>query len=278
MDVAIDTSSLSNVTEADLVQDLVSSVIRCRARLVISGEALAECLDSNEDGARRRLSVVLRIADALGTRLLLADELGSIHRRERQRAITSTPKLSGSHLALGFLRDSAVAHDWSAIRASTSRYLHKGTSLDVDRAIRAVEELTPQILVAMIAHIRDHFWSSLFVQAVSENGRYAARMRACPGRYRSAITLAAYSFLNGLGAATPGHFGKGDLVQKPRWGNWVDARIAAAGAYCTVMVTDDRLMRNKVNFIGEHFGFRCRAIDLDSWLKAKDRNGLRPEA
>jgi hypothetical protein len=129
-----------------------------------------------------------------------------------------------------------------------------------------------RILLAMIAHIRDHFWSSFFVRAVSENGRYVAQMRVCPSRYRSAITLAAYSFLNGLGSATPGHFGKGDLVQKPRWGNWVDARIAAAGAYSAVMVVDDRRMRNKVNFIGEHFGFRYRAMDLESWLGTKDRD------
>ena len=89
-------------------------------------------------------------------------------------------------------------------------------------------------------------------------------MRACPRRYRSAITLAAYSFLNGLGAASPGHFGKGDLVQKPRWGNWVDARIAAAGAYCTVMIADDQRMRNKGQFRRRPFsGFRYRAMNLD---------------
>ena len=124
MDVAIDTSSLSNVTDADLVQELADSVVRRRSRLVISGEVLAECLNSNEDGARKRLHTVIQLANILGTRLVLADELGSIHRRERQRALSSTPKLSGADLALGFLRDPAVRlYDWSAIRASTARYL-----------------------------------------------------------------------------------------------------------------------------------------------------------
>jgi hypothetical protein len=80
MDVAIDTSSLSNVTDDDLVEELAGSILRRRSRLVISGEVLAECLDSNEDGARKRLQTVLRLADTLGTRLVLADELGSIHR------------------------------------------------------------------------------------------------------------------------------------------------------------------------------------------------------
>jgi hypothetical protein len=149
MDVAIDTSSLSNVTDDDLVEELAGSILRRRSRLVISGEVLAECLDSREDGARKRLQTVLRLADTLGTRLVLADELWSIHRRERQRAISSTPKLSGAALALGFLRDPGVAHDWSVMRVSISRYLNKETSLELDKAIRAVEEITPQVLLAV---------------------------------------------------------------------------------------------------------------------------------
>src|SRR5579862_7388299 len=108
MDVAIDTSSLSTAIEDGSIDGLIRSVERRRVRLIISGEVLAECLNSAEDGARQRLQVVFRLADALGTRLVLADELGSIHRRERKQALSSTPTISGSSVMLAFLRDPSV--------------------------------------------------------------------------------------------------------------------------------------------------------------------------
>jgi hypothetical protein len=269
MDVSIDTSSLSNATNRALVSQLIGSIKQRRVRLIVCGDVLAECLNSTEEGARQRLETLFHLAAALETRLILADELRSIHKKERAKALNSTPKLSGSDVVLAFFRDPHVTHDWPTMSASIGKYLHKEESLRLDKAVRArpIEGLTPRVVATMVGAIRERFWSSSFVGLVSKKGKYIEKMRHFPSRYRSSVTLAAYWFLNALGAsATHGYGSVTGILSRPRWGNWVDAQIAASSAYCSTIVTDDSEMRRKVDFIGEHFTFPLRATSLDEWL------------
>lgn len=283
MDIAIDNSALSNVLgietkEAALVRRLKRAT---GDRLLISLEALGESLSQLQLEAVQRRALAIdrlftRLGDAValtpgGMELIYDYEWKSLGLKQVQALPPSEQESILSHLRspsflqdhgpvatrlrAGLRKDAADAMDRSAKTAFARLLSYQPTQANLMMAM----DTLPKRVLAPGAH---------FLTLVARDERHAELIRNKPFEYRAAVTLIGYSELNALGSlfASIGHGRYHTVLRASRRGEWVDACIGSASAYADVLVTDDRVMIAKTNYIADALQLRTRAIGLEEYL------------
>jgi hypothetical protein len=279
MDISIDSTVYSRLAEdpEGLAKTLITKVIEERCRLVVSTTLLNESFsDSKHERAVERARLFCRMAQTLGSRLVVAGGDGDVIKAERAAVLSSTPALPAKdrkellrHLESPNLRQylPTVASDF---RAS----LKKDLTYAADRKARAAGATRFSGFEAKdlgtILDLRNgqFFWESTFVEQTTDHGRLRQTVREKPLLHRATITLAAYTFLNAIGSLF-GDFPYGKwagILAAPRAGDWVDATIAACAAYSRVFLTEDEGQRKRASYVWQQFGYQIDALPLRSWL------------
>lgn len=280
MDIAVDSSSLMLVADSGRLSELIDRLPE-DARLVLPAETTAEFLSVGDRWIGARVDALVRIWQKLRYRLVLAARLQYFLSAETRESLATTPRVPGTAAIIESLAFAVrTGGDFSVMRAAIDDELKKDEHLNLDRSFSsapAMIEWTPELVSAAAKFMssEDGFWDGFFMNRVAHDEKHRNDMRAHPLRYRFAVTLAAYEFLNGLGTvanAAKCSFGAlASVLRSPRRGDWVDARIAAASSYCDVILTDDRGMKSKVEYISRAFSFPLKAVVFDEWLSAFSR-------
>jgi hypothetical protein len=283
MDIAIDNTVFSRLAEDPdgIAQALVTKVIGERCRIVVSTTILDESFsDSNHERAVGRARMLCRIAEVLGSRFVLAGGVGDVIKAERATVLSSTPMLSAKyredllkHLQSPMLGDylPAVVSDFRALLGKNLTHAAdlKARSAGANRFPKFEAKDLDAFLDLPNSQL---FWTSSFVEQATAHGRWRQAARERPRRHRAAITMAAYTFMNGISSLF-GDFPYGEwagILRAPRPGDWVDAAIAASAAYSRVFLTEDEGQRKRASYVWKQFGYPIEALPLRSWL-SRDR-------
>ena len=258
MDISIDSTVYFRLAEdpEGLAKTLITKVIEERCRLVVSTTLLNESFsDSKHERAVERARLFCRMAQTLGSRLVVAGGDGDVIKAERAAVLSCTPALPAKdreellrHLESPKLRQylPTVASDF---RASLKRDL----TYAADRKARAAGATrlsgfeTKDLDTILDLRNGQFFWESTFVEQTTDHGRLRQTVREEPLLHRATITLAAYTFLNAIGSLF-GDFPYGKwagILTAPRPGDWIDATIATCAAYSRVFLTEDEGQRKR---------------------------------
>jgi len=280
-EVALDSSTLGRIVDEEKLDDFVGA-LPSGSRIVLPEETLAEFLsvDSKWTGGRVRALGILW--NRVGWRLVLASPIHVLLARERGAPILQTPRVERTSAILESLRKGSndSPGDFQGLRRAIAGRLQKEAHLELDASFKTTPPMldwTPNLVNQAACSIAsaDGFWEGFFMQAVIPDDTNRRAARANPGQYRFAVTLAAYAFLNGLGTvanAANCSFGPMSTVLRgPKRGDWVDARIAAASSYASVLLTEDDAMKRRVNHITSTFGFPLVVMSSTEWFLEQER-------
>jgi hypothetical protein len=279
MDVAIDTSTLSErlSKRPDVAHAVLRKIAAERLRLVLPLQVLSEAIDSSsEDGVVARLSCLAALAQTLGPRFVITQDVGDQLRLERARALSSTPALPARVHAgyVDLLKGPEILENLLELRGKIRTQQRKDTTLARDKSARQdLGKIFKRVPIdEVMADLRnsDFFWNGVFVEGASRLGKYKARMRAHPGRYATAVMVAGFTFLNAMGSIYALHgYGRHQLLLRgPKRGDWLDSYVAACSVRAKVFLSEDDGQRRKVNFIATTMGLPARAQAVEEWLAA----------
>lgn len=280
MDVAFDTTALSTLVAPEILAR-AANTFPISARLVVPHTALLELLDGrDEQRAIERLQALKELRRQLGTRMIVSANLDAILAREsrgpslfRCMAIGQDDDgkgarflLSPSPFDIDRLRD---------LRRTLPSALAKQWAVDTDRFARrdAYTLATGVDAKKLRQRLLDRFSDSalsndnpVFDGIKKRYGDQSRAIRKSPGRFRTTVMYAAYSYRVIVGAIFADVGGPPTDLRGPRRGSWIDAKIAACAAYARVLVTDDDEQRAKVAHISKAFSFGMSAMTVDQWL------------
>lgn len=277
-DIAVDTSALSLLAREPEVRDLVCDrILRDHARLAVPIQALSEIVDSADtQGVANRLACVGALSGTLGERFFITQDVLDLVLLERERRITSIPKVPNQAGLIEAFQTADFMKDLPDLRKGIQKQQMKDISFarDVDarknvsKSFARYRTQLPEI-VGDLRH-NDWFWTTVFVQnrKVSDRGRYAARMRLYPQRYATAVMSATYLFLNAIGSIFV-DIGLGQfagILRAPRRNDRIDGAIATCASHARFFLSEDDGQRLKVNYIAGQFGFRLAALGTRQWL------------
>ena len=279
MDISIDNTVFSRLAEDPdvLVRALIAKVLQERCRLVVSTTVLHESFsDSNHERAAGRARMFSYTAEKLGSRLVVAGGVGDLIEAERAAVLSSTPSLPAKdrQMLLESLRSPNLAAHLPILLSGFRRSLHKDSTYASDLKVRAAGAVRFPDFEAKdldaILNLRsgEFFWESPFIEQATGHGRFRQAVRERPRRHRATVTVAAYTFLNGIGSLF-GDFSYGKyagVLRAPRKGDWVDAAIAACAAYSKVFLTEDEGQGKRASYVWQQFGYPTAAMALRSWL------------
>jgi hypothetical protein len=259
MDISIDNTVFSRLAEDPdvLVRALIAKVLQERCRLVVSTTVLHESFsDSNHERAAGRARMFSYTAEKLGSRLVVAGGVGDLIEAERAAVLSSTPSLPAKdrQMLLESLRSPNLAAHLPILLSEFRRSLHKDSTYASDLKVRAAGAVRFPDFEAKdldaILNLRsgEFFWESPFIEQATGHGRFRQAVRERPRRHRATVTVAAYTFLNGIGSL----FG--------------DAAIAACAAYSKVFLTEDEGQGKRASYVWQQFGYPTAAMALRSWL------------
>jgi hypothetical protein len=279
MDVSIDTTVFSRVAEHpdDLAEELISKVMERRCRLVVTTTLLDELFsDSKYDRACLQARMFCRLSDRLRSRFVIAGGLADIVNAERAAALSSTPSIpkEDRQTLLRHLGSPELLQNLPAMAPGFRSLLGKDLTHSADQKARAAGAIQFSKFEAkdldVMLRIRDgrFLWESQFVELAEKRGIPRQALRERSSRYRTALTFAAYAFMNATGSLF-GKFSYGKwagILKAPRRGDWVDGAIAACAAHSKAFLTEDDGQRKRTAYIWQQFGYRIEVLSLRSWL------------
>lgn len=274
-EVAFDTSSLSELVEPGFVEEVCAIVRERDLHVLVPLPAIAELADDDDQRARRsRLETLWGMMDLLGSRARVGADTVPLLRVERwsDRSPASALLPPWRVPALRALE----AHQGSR-PAWVAPYLNKEWTVDLDRRAESAfdeRELDPSpndtdtMMLDLRGAVLTSDPSSFALPFVVRNdARYQKRVARSPERYPATLLAAGLAQLHALSAlfARVGYGRWTSVLKRPRRGDWVDMRIAIGAACADVLVTDDDVLRARVNHLRKHLGTRPEAMTLRDW-------------
>ena len=280
MDIAIDNSSLSHLDDAQA--DAVARAIEGRrARLVVPYPVTLEALYPGNEHARRRVRVLARLRNQLGDRFVVSPDLRAMIERERKVRMWRTPRLDDSDgEALNELLDGKdTERRLVELAPLIEKRLAKQRLLDVDRgAVKDIRQrfrhLEAEDVDIRLRLFKEEALSSALnpmvdmIHAPTQIPVYEHLMRAGPKRYRTAVIWCGQIWVYMLGLILAGVRASAHtkLIKGAKWGDWTDARIAACASYARVLLSEDEVLRERLNYVALELGLVIRATTLAGWI------------
>lgn len=274
--IALDTSALSALKEPSVFDEVYDAMKARRCAVIVPVMSLVECADSDDEPTRvPRMLAAWRFTDVLAEACAVGADMHMSLRAEWARAGRTAPALLHRG-ALPTLRERTTA--LGARPQVCKDYIRKGytTSLD-ESAARAFEEngvdASIDDLDAHMGKFRENVLTpdpkSFALPFVTRTSSWARRQTArLPHRFPLTTTAAGLAQLHAWSALfrRVGYGPWADVLSAPRRGDWVDMGIAIAAARADVLITEDRILRKRVNFVADHLGTSLRAEALIDWL------------
>ena len=281
LDIAVDTSSLSNILNERTLRGRFVARLGTR-RLVVPSEAAAEVL-SQVDTARvvPRAAAMAELLD--GTEWLVARHARGIVAAEVARlgGLRGIPAMHGEEVAplVKLMRCVELGEVEAELRGKLGSWVAKDESLEVDLAARkGLLNDFPTTSTRDLDRIMSSFDELVFdgghfLTIIVPNPGLRRKVSRAPARFPATALLSAYATLNAVSAtfADVGYGRHSRVLRAPsrrNRGAWVDARIATASARADVLVTDDQHQRNCVNFVAARYALRVRALSTEEWIAA----------
>lgn len=280
MDVAIDSSSLFEMDErkADL---LVDRILRQRARLVVPYPVLLETLDAERTKASHRLNVLRGIRERLPKRFLVSPDLSEFIEQECRTRLWSTPKYDARDAGAleDLLNNSDLDSNLDRLRPLIAARMNKDALYSHSREVLPrlrgnFSALNRNDALERLEKIRAEAVSPAFHPMVDLLQRKLSRpnlsvsMDRWPNRHRVAVLWCSFVWLIPMGLIFAGVRGEehSGVLDGPRRGDWIDARVAACSAYSEILLTEDKPMTAKLLQVSRAFGYRIKAMNLEACI------------
>lgn len=271
-ELALDTSSLSNVLKSDSsISEFCKRVRDLSCHVVVPLVVVTELLDGTAAGVSKRSLALASLFSELGSSGAIGAEVRQLIELERTQLVTRTPLIDREQMQaiLDAYSPPAFASTYDEFASLVTDHLAKTRSEHELRRRRALgekdEELNREYLAKLMASF--HFAEVDAYRVLGATEADVAQQLAEPLRFRATAMLGGAKCLQIISEvfAGVGYWEHANVLGGVHSNNELDGRVLASAAYADVLVCDDTRANRRARFLTSRFELPLRVLRLDEW-------------